>query len=311
MKQITEEDIREVYYKLVPESLRLLVKPLLGKLWPPLKQNSTRLLDEVLYRRAQARNKHVCFMSPRLQKLRGKYDNQRCFIMGNGPSLNKMNLDLLKDDHVWGTNKCYLLFDRICWRPSFYTAVDTRVVPDIADNINRLSSNLDETTFFFPVRYGTYGIIDSRKNIYWYREVPLDENNIPHGMFSLDASKTVASVRTVTIAAMQLAVYLGFNPIYLIGCDTNYSVPKTVNVDANDSDKLISTRDDDLNHFDPRYFGKDSKWHEPHVDRMIRHYEYTKAICDAIDVKVYNATVGGKLEVFPRVQYKELFQLSS
>jgi hypothetical protein len=40
---------------------------------------------------------------------------------------------------------------------------------------------------------------------------------------------------------------------------------------------------------------------------MIMHYEKAKEVCDALGIKVFNATVGGKLEVFPRVNYKDLF----
>jgi len=126
-------------------------------------------------------------------------------------------------------------------------------------------------------------------------------------MFSDDIVTKVSDVRTVTIAALQLAVHLGFNPIYLIGCDTSYVVPASVEGDATSIDGLVSTQDDDPNHFDSSYFGKDRKWHVPHPERMIYHYSQAKAACDQLGVSVYNATVGGRLEVFPRVDYLELF----
>lgn len=227
--------------------------------------------------------------------------------MGNGPSLNLMNLELFGNEYVWGSNKCYLLFDRVNWRPAFYVAVDTRVVPDIAGEIQHLSRTLPETSLFLPLSYRGQGVLRSEPNIYWYNEVRLDETKLPDGVFTRDASRWVSSVRSVTIAALQLAVYLGFNPVYLIGCDTSYSVPPSVQRENGHHDKLVSTRDDDQSHFDPRYFGAGSKWHEPHVDRMIFHYEQAKRACDSLGVTVINATVGGKLEAFPRVQYEDLF----
>lgn len=246
-------------------------------------------------------------MARRLKRLRGRYSNQRCFIMGNGPSLNQMDLSLFRNEFLWGTNKCYLLYDRISWRPTFYSAVDTRVVPDIANDIIKLISNYPETLFFFPVLFRMQGLIKSHPNVYWYYEQRLDEARLPDGMFSQDADNFVYAARTVSIAALQLAVYLGFNPIYLIGCDTSYTIPTTVQNEGNDENRLISTADDDISHFDPRYFGNKSKWHAPHVERMIFHYQQSKLFCDAVGVKVYNATVGGKLEVFPRINYLELF----
>jgi hypothetical protein len=240
-------------------------------------------------------------MSGRLKSLEGKYKGHRCFIMGNGPSLNKMDLELLKNEFVWCSNKIYLLFDKISWRPTFYTAVDTRVVPDIANEIVEQVNNLTKTQFFFPVQFRYKNILNSESNVYWFPESRKTDT------FSLNASKWVAGVRTVTISALQLAVYMGFNPIYLIGCDTSYRVPTSVKFDGGSSDLLISVYDDDPNHFDNRYFGANSKWHDPHVDRMIKHYQISKEICDLKNVKVYNATVGGNLDVFPRVNYIDLF----
>ncbi len=227
--------------------------------------------------------------------------------MGNGPSLNKTDLGLLQKEMVWGSNRCYLLLDRIGWRPRFYVAVDRRVVPDNASEIGELRKQLPSTLFFFPVQFRLDGILQSADNVYWYKQAGLSRVHLPYGMFSADAADKVLAVYTVTIAMLQLAVYLGFNPIYLIGCDTDYSVPRSVSRDAQDSNLLTSTRDDDPNHFSSAYFGKGKKWGEPRTDRMIFQYEQAKIACDALEVEVINATVGGKLEVFPRINYKSLF----
>jgi hypothetical protein len=246
-------------------------------------------------------------LAKRLESLQGGFKGRRCFIMGNGPSLNRTNLDLLEGEYVWGTNRCYLLFDRIRWRPSFFVSVDTRVVPDIASEVNLLPPRLPQTTFFFPHHFRAEWILRSAPNVYWYREVLSDESNLPYGMFTQDASKWVSSVKTVTIAALQLAVYLGFDPIYLIGCDTSYSISSTVKKEGLNLEKFTSTKDDDPNHFDPQYFGKGRKWHPPRVDRMLFHFEQARSVCESMGVEVFNATVGGHLEVFPRVDYLKLF----
>jgi hypothetical protein len=227
--------------------------------------------------------------------------------MGNGPSLNQMELDLFKNDFIWASNKCYLLFNRISWKPSFYVAVDNRVVPDIREKINKMILDLQDTIFFFPVQFRVKSRLLSVSNVYWYREVDSHPYISSQEMFTVDASKWVSNVRTVTIAALQLAVYLGFDPIYLIGCDTSYSIPDSVEIEDNNPNFLVSSQNEDPNHFDPNYFGKGSKWHAPHAEMMISHYIKAKKNCDDLGVNVYNATVGGKLEVFPRVNYKDLF----
>lgn len=292
MSGSSQAEFLRVYHKLVPEIIRSQVSPILN--WCQF--SATCLVDE-----------KVRHLSQRLRTLQGRFSGHRCFIMGNGPSLNLMDLELFNQEYVWASNKCYLLFDRISWRPSFYVAIDTRVVPDTAAEINHLVRTLPHTKSFFPVRFREQRILHSGDNVYWYRQVSLNENNLPDDMFTRNASEWVSGARTVTVAALQLAVYLGFNPIYLIGCDTSYSVSSTVRTEGDNPDLLISVEDNDMNHFDPRYFGSGSRYHEPHVDRMIFHYEQAKKVCDSLGVNIFNATVGGNLEVFPRVNYVDLF----
>lgn len=242
----------------------------------------------------------------RIKNQKNTYNGKRCFIMGNGPSLNKMDLAFFKDEYVWGTNRCYLLFNQIDWRPNFYVAVDKRVVPDNAAEINELIENNNNIRFYLPREFRTSRIINSNENLFWLEEKILSHANLPDSMFSLDPSKYIRTVRTVTITAIQLAIYFGFNPIYLIGCDTSYKVPSSVILENENSDLLISTAQD-FNHFDQSYFGPGKKWHEPHVDRMIEQYEQTKVIADRVGVSIIDATVDGKLTVFPKINYLDLF----
>ena len=112
---------------------------------------------------------------------------------------------------------------------------------------------------------------------------------------------------TVTVYALQLAAYLGYNPIYLIGCDTDYTIPEDV---EQDGIALTSTMDNDHNHFSTSYFGKGAKWSVPRPDLMIEGYERLQIAFTKRGVRVYNATVGGKLEVFERACYKEVLKVS-
>lgn len=98
----------------------------------------------------------------RLALLKNKYRGERIFIMGNGPSLNRTPLDRLKGEFTFGVNRIYLLFDRIDWKPTFYTTVDWRVAPDCRDEINALEG----MTFFFPERFR--GLLRDGPDVYWY-----------------------------------------------------------------------------------------------------------------------------------------------
>ena len=227
--------------------------------------------------------------------------------MGNGPSLRLMDLDLLKDDVVWGFNKCYLLYDQVNWRPNFYVTNDPRLTRHISSEIHELIHQADHTWFFFPSHFFQEKVLEPPKDTYWYLEKTWDEEEAHNNWsFTRDASNWVAASATVTIAGLQLAVYLGFNPIYLIGCDTSYKIPDTVLVEGS-KENLVSTENDDPNHFSLSYSGKGDRWSLPDVELMIHQYSKSKEVLDEMGIDVFNATVGGNLEVFPRVSFESLF----
>ncbi len=236
--------------------------------------------------------------------------------MGNGPSLNATNLALLENEIVFACNAAFLLFDRISWRPTYYACVDSRVLPDRAAEIDAMLNRHPAIQGFFPSvirEHGAHGhrtptraLVPPGHNRHYFHEVTSSTVDLPWSMFSADVNDVVVQPCTVAITMMQIAAYMGFSEIVLIGCDTNYVVSDTV-ARSGGGLELTSTKDDDVNHFDPRYFGKNRKWHDPKPERMIMHYEQARAALDQLGVSVYNATVGGKLEVFPRRPLDKFF----
>lgn len=251
----------------------------------------------------------------RIPKLR----SDSVFILGNGPSLNEHNLDFLEGVPTFASNAIYLVFEKTIWRPDYYSCVDTVVLPDQKDDISAWIQQLKRTTFFFPRRIFLHDtpfvpqnvdeIIQPRKNVCFFDSKPLDLDGGQKQVFSLARDDFVVEPMTVTITLMQLAVKLGAKRLFLIGCDTDYQVPDGATILDQDSDRLdkriVLDEDADPNHFDPRYFGKGKIWHTPNPDLMIRHYEKVKEICENSGIEVFNAGVGGKLEVFPRIPYDE------
>lgn len=245
--------------------------------------------------------------------------------MGNGPSLNKMDLDLFQNEIVFASNGVYLLFPKIPWRPRYYSCVDTRVLPDIAPEVAGMLEISPEMEAFFPEKLVLYdgsgrtletcGLLPELSNIHYFPQTLIDHSNLPDGSFTLGFGYPLRTPHTVTITLMQLAAGMGFSEIYLIGCDTSYSIPESVEQSGPDvcaaaGEKLLltSTRDDDPNHFSPKYFGAGRKWHHPKVGDMQWHYAQAKAVTDSAGIAVFNATPGGCLEVFPRVDYRAILR---
>lgn len=234
----------------------------------------------------------------RLRKLKGRFSGRRCFIMGNGPSLNRMDLGLLEREQVWGANRCFLLFDRVSWRPAFYTAMDPLAIQNSRERISGMIREFPRTRFFFPIAARDNGWLDSADNVYFYREEP-------GAGFSLDAARGVAQVHTVTAASLQLAAFLGFNPIYLIGCDLSYAAAAGLPQGTVEGFKFDETGDTD--HFHPNYLNGGDIWRVPEVEGMLEDYRLAHRALDSVGVAVYNATIGGRLEEFPRTEYPSLF----
>jgi hypothetical protein len=96
---------------------------------------------------------------------------------------------------------------------------------------------------------------------------------------------------------------MGFTTVYLMGMDFSYVIPP----EFKRRGVLITSTGDDPNHFHKDYFGVGKTWKDPKLEMVKRNYELCKMIYEWNDRKIYNASIGGKLEVFERVDYNSLF----
>lgn len=239
-----------------------------------------------------------------LANLKDKYRGKRCFIIGNGPSLNLVDLDKLKDEYSFGVNSIYYK-ESDGFKPYFYTVEDSHVIKDNIDEI----SNFAVKYKFIPTEYKHLINEEFYSQIIFY---PMNTGfyqpyspNYEKPRFSEDITKQIFCGQSVTIINLQLAYYMGFKEVYLIGMDFSYKIPESAIVDG---DSILSTEDDE-NHFDPRYFGAGKKWHDPKLHNVLASYQLCKKMYSNDNRIIFNATKGGKLEVFDRVDYDEIFRL--
>jgi hypothetical protein len=232
-----------------------------------------------------------------LRNLKDSGRGQRCFVIGGGPSLNRQDLTRLKNEKTFGVNAIYTNYASMGFYPTYYVVEDVFVAEDRANEINAFK----ESTKFFG-NYFRYCLAPDDNTIWLnvifdYRDYP----DFPH--FSEDALRRLWVGGTVTYLCMQLAFYFGFDEVYLIGFDHSYTIPKSALIEGT---KITSTSAD-VNHFNANYFGPGKRWHDPRVDRMERAYRKAKLHFDRAGRKIQNATDGGQLEVFDRVDYASLF----
>ena len=213
----------------------------------------------------------------RLRSLRNMHSG-RCFIIGNGPSLKNSDLRRLMElgETTFACNSLIKLFDEIPFHPTYYFAQDNKIILDNKKEIAGYKG-IRFVKAHYAKRYHIEGVT--------YYNMLFPQNPIG---FSSDIHKVVYSGQTVTYSMIQFAAYMGFKEIYLIGVDCNYS-----------SGNSVITQE---SYFDPRLFNSGRSYAAPEVDTNLLAYARAREVCDRQGVRIYNATRGGKLEIFERAE---------
>jgi hypothetical protein len=248
-------------------------------------------------RRRQAANFEQTKYGKSLLKLKDSKKGEKCFIIGNGPSLS---VDDLNEIHKLGipsfsTNRIFKLFDKTQWRPTYYVSEDILLMQDAQKIIN----DMPVERRFIPINLKWFENVDIPKADYFY----IEYNEKAEDVFnlSLNVPKYIRCRSTVTMTCLQLAIHMGFSEIYLIGVDHNFAkmFDKNGNVIVDNTIK---------NHFTDDY-------DKGIVDQGFQVDEATEAYMDAERLsrklktfKIYNATRGGKLEVYERIDLDTLFK---
>lgn len=206
-----------------------------------------------------------------------KYYGKRCFIACTGPSLTIADLELLNNEYVFGMNSICMIHDQTDWIPDFTGIQDVGVFDKVKYDLLSTNNGLVFAPYSFKKRVGNRQdwIYFHMSGYYHYYEAKHSRNFVH---FSDDSYIRVYDGYTITYSILQLAVYMGFKEIYLIGADSNYFGEKK--------------------HF--MEHGNPGTPYERVGPRLTVAYGKTKEYADCHDIKIVNVTRGGYLEVFPR-----------
>lgn len=224
----------------------------------------------------------------RLEEMRISHPGERCFILGNGPSLARMDLTPLKSEVTFGLNRVYLLFPKLGFTTTYFVAVNTLVVEQCAEEIKRLRVPKFIT---WRARRAMRG--DDLVTF-------LDTDYTGQTTFSGEVTGRVFEGSTVTYVALQLAYHLGFSEVILIGVDHSFRAAGRPNV-------TVVSAGNDPDHFSTDYFPAGFRWQLPDLPASERAYLLARQAFEAAGRRVWDATVGGKLQVFPKVDFEGLF----
>lgn len=216
------------------------------------------------------------------------HKGRRCFIIGNGPSLQNTDLSLLKDEFTFGMNRIYLLFTELEFATTYYVAINTLVIEQCAQDIRALP-----LPKFVTWRGRKW--MSGAKNTFF-----LDTDYTMPATFSKDVSGRIFEGSTVTYVAMQIAFHMGFEEVILIGVDHSFTTKGPPNV-------TVVSDGDDPDHFSGSYFGKGFRWQLPDLEASERAYQMAESAFRKSGRAILDATIGGKLTVFEKADYHKLF----
>ena len=260
---------------------------------------------------------------------------RRCFVVGNGPSLNDIDMSLLKEEITLGSNRCFLGYET--WRfPFTYWGVYDKFQIEMYHAVYEAGVPA-ETVKFFPVEYlpAMHVANGCPVNSVW-----------PAGgrrAFSAEPGETYVGF-TVTYMLLQLAACMGCDPIILIGADHSYELNRRGYVRAlrqarraithrlrggrvydtalaahrawrkhggggGGATTLWSTENaSGATHFTDRYTaGGKNRFLPPEPEEAERDFDCAQAWAEANGRRILNATPGTALESFPKVDFRSLF----
>jgi hypothetical protein len=223
----------------------------------------------------------------RLAALKDSCKGERCFIIGNGPSLKQTDLSRLKNEKTIGMNRFYLMFPELGFKTSYYVSINDLVVEQCAADLQ----TLDIPTF---ISWRGRQWVQPRDDLYYLY------TTYTGARFAKDIRGRLWEGATVTYVSMQIAFFLGFQQVVLIGVDHSFSTQGKPN-------STVVSQGDDPNHFAANYFGKGFRWQLPDLDTSEQGYIRAREAYKESGREIIDATVGGKLMVYPKVDYESLF----
>jgi len=277
-EEINEDD--EIYIATSPRYVHEIVDMLSIRGLHNIKM--ARSLEKGIYK---AQNNDVC-------TFKNKYYGKSCVIIGTGSSLRVCDLERIKKAglYTFASNKIFKIFVETTWRPDFYCVTDSKFISQYFNEICDMEAreifinNVPELPWcmnphLFSLEFDGY--------------ISKDRKFVP--VFSEDASEFVNEGMTVTYAMLQLAYYMGFKEMYLLGIDFSYEDMTGMDYEKND-------------HFCKDYIKKGEIVNPPDLRTNLLAYQEAERFSRAHGFRIYNATRGGKLEVFERVDFDKLME---
>lgn len=278
------------------------MKTLIKQVLPPILLRYMQLINSKLKNIKNFSNLDTIYND----RYNNKHMKDRCFVLGTGPSIKKQDLTLLKDEMVIGVSGLFQHKDIDIINPAYY------VLPPVfkghgnlydEDNFIQWFKNMDKAlkdTTVMVLDIGDKKYIDKygifkNKEIIWKSYYPWNEN------INITDIKLInmPGIWSVSESAIQTALYLGFEKIYILGFDHTWF-----------DDIWEHFSNDYMKDFDNDNLNKCKEWVDSEHE-MTRHAKIFNKYKKLYKLKknIFNANVNQNsyVDTFPKIKYEELF----
>lgn len=249
------------------------------------------------------------------KKFKDIHKGERCFILASGPSVKTQDLSGLENEICIAVSHFHLHKDIKKIKPKYHVLAPQHKPFTFDDSSKYFEDflkyyNEEEVTYFLgitPYKYSYTELIRNNpkynlSNInylnYYYPE-RLNEKNYKNPKI-WDITKNLFSISTVVYSAIQVAAYMGFKEIFLIGCDHDY----IKHPDRVENNRFYEDKEgiSDKAHLEKRNLEQMFKvLHERWKD-----YRLMNDHLKALGITVCDATENGMLDIFPKKDLQKI-----
>lgn len=224
---------------------------------------------------------------------------KRIWIIGSGPSLKDVDMDLFAGEDTFATNKINRIRSELNWNwtPTYYCKSDYNSIDVLSwkDEIRFAHSNCKHLWLWsafkdgYPSNHANYldmpDGVGNLDRVTWFDRCKHHHYQADNVKATQGWHKPYCTAHSSVSIMMQIAVGLEYDEIYLLGCDLGY------------------TPDYQKNHAISDYTADERDKSDMDNANMLHIH---KIAAQSSSVPIFNATPGGYLEVHPRANYKEV-----
>jgi hypothetical protein len=235
---------------------------------------------------------------------KGRFKGKRCFVIGNGPSLNNVDLSRLTGEITVVMNRFDLHPVLKQWQPTFYCAGDPpgAYTSESRQALKNVGEKIKPEAFFFPITMQSiiesFDIYPKEKTFYLDMRENLEDWKI--NKYEIELTKKTAGVQTTAILGIIIAMYAGCNKIYLLGLDFSWLAYQKIPLMAHFYEKPEANDEDNI----------ENTWkYRQNIEAvltMCRQYEILHLYAQKKGIEIINITENSFLDEFPQAKFEDI-----